>query len=76
MEHIDPAVSKRFDARSGRPCEFCKEFDPDFPARRLMDQMVVANRRHTAAAHLTEDGYVRHRVLELSRLSSRPLTAA
>jgi len=77
MEHIDPAITKRFDVRSGRPCEFCKEFDPNFLNRKPMDQMVVANREHTAAAHLTEDGYVRHRMLELSSLVSRcPLTAA
>ena len=77
MEHIDSAASKRFDVRSGRPCEFCKEFDPNFPNRKPMDQMVVANRQYTAAAHLTEDGYVRHRMVELSSLVSRhPLTAA
>ena len=77
MEHIDPAVSKRFDARSGRPCEFCKEFDPNFPQRKPLDQMVVANRQHIASAHLTEDGYVRHRMVELSGLvARRPVTAA
>jgi hypothetical protein len=37
-----------------------------------MDQLVLPNRKHTASAHLTEDGYVRHRVLELSRMVSRP----
>lgn len=77
MEHIDPAVSKRYDVRTGRPCEFCKEFDPHFRERRPMDQMVIANREHTASAHLTEDGYVRHRMVELSELvARRPLTAA
>jgi len=39
--------------------------------------MVVPNRQPTAAAHLTEDGYVRHRMLELNSLVSRQsLTAA
>ncbi len=77
MEHIDPAVSKRFNVRSGRPCEFCKGFDPNFLARKPIDQMVVANRQHTASAHLTEDGYVRHRMVELTSLvSRRPVTAA
>jgi hypothetical protein len=39
--------------------------------------MVARNRQHTASAHLTEDGYVRHRMVELSKLvSRRPLTAA
>jgi len=77
MEHIDPAVSKRFDVRSGKTCEFCKKFDANFLNRRPMDQMVVPNRQPTAAAHLTEDGYVRHRMLELNSLVSRQsLTAA
>jgi hypothetical protein len=77
MEHIDSVVSKRFEVRSGRLCEFCKELDPQFLERRPFDQMVAANRPHTASAHLTEDGYVRHRMLELNQLvARRPLTAA
>ena len=77
MEHIDPAVVYRFDTRSSRPCEFCREFDPQFPQRRPLDQMVASSRKAIASAHLTEDGYVHHRMLELRRLTSRvPLTAA
>ena len=77
MEHIDPAVINRFDTRSSRPCEFCREFDPQFRERRPVDQMVASSRTATASAHLTEDGYVRHRMLELRRMASRaPLTAA
>jgi hypothetical protein len=77
MEHIDPAVIRRFDTRSSRLCEFCREFDPKFLERSAADQMVATNRKHTASAHLTEDGYVRHRMLELTRLTSRtPTTAA
>lgn len=77
MEHIDPAVLSRFDTRSSRPCEFCRELDPKFFQRSAPDQMVATNRPHTASAHLTEDGYVRHRMLELTRIVSRtPATAA
>ena len=77
MEHIDPAAAKRSDTRSSRPCEFCLEFDPKFRERRPSDQMVATSRKATASAHLTEDGYVRHRVVELRRISvERPLTAA
>ena len=77
MKHIDHAVVSRFDTRSGRLCEFCREFDPQFPERRPLDQMVATSRKAIASAHLTEDGYVRHRMLELRRISSRaPLTAA
>lgn len=77
MEHIDQAVVSRFDTRSSRPCEFCREFDPQFPQRRPVDQMVASSRKAIASAHLTEDGYVRHRMLEIRRITSRvPLTAA
>ena len=77
MEHVDPDVMKRFDTRSSRPCEFCKELDPQFTRRSPLDQMVATTRKATASAHLTEDGYVRHRILELRRITSRvPLTAA
>ena len=77
VEHIDQAVVSRFDTRSSRPCEFCREFDPHFPQRRTIDQMVASSRKPIASAHLTEDGYVRHRMLELRRITSRaPLTAA
>jgi hypothetical protein len=77
VEHINTTVVHRFDTRSSRPCEFCRELDPQFPARRPLDQMVASNRKAIASAHLTEDGYVRHRMLELRRITSRtPLTAA
>ncbi len=76
MEHVDPAVINRFDTRSSRPCEFCREFDPKFRERGALDQMVGINRKHTASAHLTEDGYVRHRILELARIASRTRGAA
>lgn len=78
MEHIDPALIHRFDTpRSGRPCEFCRELDTNFPARHPLDQLVARNRKANASAHLTEDGYVRHRMIELRRITSRAsLTAA
>jgi hypothetical protein len=77
VEHIDAAVTSRFDTRSSRPCEFCRELDPQFLHRSPLDQMVATTRKATASAHLTEDGYVRHRILELHRITSRaPLTAA
>lgn len=77
MEHIDHAVVSRFDTRSSRLCEFCRELDPQFSERRPPDQMVAGRRKAIASAHLTEDGYVRHRMLELRRITSRaPLSAA
>ena len=76
MEHIDPAVVNRFDTRSSRPCEFCQELDPQFHHRRPLDQMIASRRKAVASAHLTEDGYVRHRILELRQYASRPALAA
>jgi hypothetical protein len=77
VEHIDPDIVNRFDTRSSRPCEFCREHDPKFRERRPLDQMVANNRKAIASAHLTEDGYVRHRMLELRQIAARaPLTAA
>jgi hypothetical protein len=77
MEHIDPSVVNRFHPRPSRLCEFCQQHDPKFRERRALDQMVATNRKYSASAHLTEDGYVRHRVLELRQIASRmPVTAA
>lgn len=77
MEHVDPAILRRFDTKSSRPCEFCKEFDPQFRTRQPIDQMVISTRKAVASSHITEDGYVRHRILELRKISARaPLTAA
>lgn len=77
MEHIDPAVVYRFDTRSSRLCEFCRDLDPHFPQRHPADQMVATSRKATASAHVTEDGYIRHRMIELRRIATRaPRTAA
>lgn len=77
MEHIDHAVVSRSDTpRSSRPCEFCRELDPKFRDRHPLDQMVASSRKASASAHLTEDGYVRHRILELRRIASRTSLAA
>lgn len=60
---------------SGRPCQFCQNMDPEFARRTSSDQMV--RDRDTAFAHITENGHVRHRMLELrNKLSEKrpPLT--
>jgi len=79
VEHIERSVVIRFDTRSSRVCEFCRDLDPAFQQRRPLDQMIAPSRKAIASAHLTEDGYVRHRMLELRRITSRerePVTAA
>ena len=58
-------TSKGKDTRTGRDCEFCCHVDPDFSQRDPMDRLVLSQLDDSAAAHLTEDGYVRHRIAEL-----------
>jgi len=55
------------DTPTGRDCQFCYRVDPDFSKRDPMDRLVVSKLDDTAAAHLTEDGYLRHRIAELSK---------
>jgi hypothetical protein len=55
------------DTRTGRDCEFCCRVDPDFTRRDPMDRLVLSKLDDTAAAHLTEDGYVKHRIAELMK---------
>jgi hypothetical protein len=53
------------DFRMGRECQFCSHHDPEFGNRKPIDRLVTAKLDDTAAAHITEDGYVKHRLLEL-----------
>lgn len=64
-----------FDPKIGRDCEFCKSFDTRFNERKPVDRRVQESMGDTAAAHLTEDGYVKHRLAELDRRQAT-LTAA
>lgn len=54
------------DTRTGRDCRFCHRLDPEFSSRKPMDRWVVKELDDTASAHLTEDGYVKHRMLEMA----------
>jgi hypothetical protein len=56
---------KSKDTPTGRDCQFCYRVDPDFTKRDPMDRLVLSKLDDTAAAHLTEDGYVKHRIAEL-----------
>ena len=53
------------DFRMGRECQFCSHHDPEFSHRKPIDRVVTAKLDDTASAHITEDGYVKHRMLEL-----------
>jgi len=60
------------DTPTGRDCQFCYRADPNFAKRDPMDRLVQSKLDDTAAAHLTEDGYVKHRIAEL--LKKRAIT--
>jgi len=66
------------DTPTGRECRFCKQMDPEFNTRQTIDRMVVEKLDDTASAHITEDGYVQHRIAELRKkrvveIGSNPL---
>lgn len=42
------------ETRTGRDCQFCRHFDPDFGRRDPMDRLVCPELKDTAAAHMTE----------------------
>jgi hypothetical protein len=60
--HRDPPPKE---TRTGRDCKFCQRSDPDFGEREPMDRLVCSGLNDTAAAHMTENGYVKHRLLEI-----------
>ena len=64
-----------YDPKIGRDCHFCQSFDTQFDQRKTLDRRVQEAMGDTAAAHLTEDGYVKHRLAELERMQAT-LTAA
>jgi hypothetical protein len=64
------------DTPTGRDCQFCRSLDPDFAKRDPMDRLVLSKLDDTAAAHLTEDGYVRHRITELQKKRSLEVAGA
>jgi hypothetical protein len=54
----------------GRECQFCSQVDPDFAKRTTIDRQVHPNLEDTASAHISEDGYVKHRIAELRKKRS------
>ena len=55
------------ETRAGRDCPFCQHSDPEFGTRDPMDRLVSSVLNDTAAAHMTENGYVKHRLGPLFR---------
>jgi len=54
------------ETRNGHDCEFCAQLDPNFGKRRPVDKLVHHKQHATASGHLSEDGYVKHRMLEIA----------
>jgi hypothetical protein len=52
------------DTRKGRDCQFCQRSDPDFERRNPIDKL-VCSKQDTATAHMRENGYILHRILEV-----------
>jgi hypothetical protein len=61
------------DTHTGRDCQSCRHSDPDFENRNLLDRLVCSKQNGTAAAHMTENGYVRH-LITLSPAASKSAT--
>jgi len=64
------------DTRTGRECQFCRNMDPDFSRRRPMDRMVQSKLEDVASAHMTEEGYVKHRIAELIKKQAAMATGS
>jgi len=57
--------SRGQDTRTGRECQFCRNMDPAFFGRQPMDRLVQSKLEDVASAHMTEEGYLKHRIAEL-----------
>jgi len=47
---------KPTETRTGRDCQFCRQFDHEFGRRDPIDQLVRFELGDTAKAHMTENG--------------------
>jgi hypothetical protein len=54
---------KKTDTPMARICDFCARTDPQFILRPDQDRLVHGS--DSATHHLTEDGHIRHRLLEV-----------
>jgi hypothetical protein len=67
--HLKPRAETRLgprpETRTGRDCQFCRQSDLNFAMRAPQDRLVISKGDDSAAAHMTENGYVQHRSLEV-----------
>jgi len=56
------------DYRTGRDCQFCRQFDPNFAKRSPIDRSVQEDLEDSANSHISENGHVQHRISQIARL--------
>ena len=61
---------QRSEQSTGRDCQFCAAFDPNFEKRRAVDRWVHGTPHESASSHLSENGYVLHLISELAKRRS------
>jgi hypothetical protein len=57
---------QRSEQSTGRDCQFCAAFDPNFGNRNPVDRWVHGTPYDSANSHLSENGHVLHLISELA----------
>ena len=58
---------QRSEQSTGRDCQFCAAFDPNFENRKPVDRWVHGAPSDSATSHLSENGHVLHLLSELAK---------
>jgi hypothetical protein len=58
---------KRSEQSTGRDCQFCATFDPNFEKRNPVDRWVQGTPYDSANSHLSENGHVLHLMSEIAK---------
>jgi hypothetical protein len=58
---------QRSEQSTGRDCQFCATFDPNFKTRNPVDRWVHGTPYDFATSHLSENGHVLHLMSELAK---------
>ena len=63
---------QRSEQSTGRDCQFCALFDPNFQNRHPVDRLVQGTPVDSATSHLSENGHVLHLMSELAKRRGVP----
>jgi len=71
-------ASSKHEVHGVRTCDLCGSHDPTFEQRDPLDKLIAAGAEVTARSHITENGYVRHRLVEakLRQIAATPAKAS